>query len=188
MSVSDNIRTERKKAGLTQKELGERLGISSVGIAQWENGLRTPKIETLMRIADALNVPLSNLLEIHSEEVDEILKETARIKCRARISKIENYLAQLTDEGQEVAVERVRELAEIPRYQDSDGRKAAQERNKELLESSKGSELCSDIEKVYKNYASHGELPDNYVLPWLRENEQQLDAKDSENSEKHDEE
>ena len=185
MAVGDNIRAERKKAGLTQKELGERLGISPVGIAQWENGLRTPKIETLQKISDALNVPISKLMEICD---DELLKQVEQLRSRARVTKIEEYLSQLNDEGQEVAVERIRELAEIPRYQDAIARKAAQERNKMLLESSKGDELLGNIEKAYKNYTSHGELPDNYVLPWLRENEQPSDANDSEDAEKHDEE
>ena len=72
MAVGDNIRAERKKAGLTQRELGERLGISPVGIAQWENGLRTPKIETLQKISDALNVPISKLMVICD---DELLKQ-----------------------------------------------------------------------------------------------------------------
>ncbi len=165
MAVGDNIRAERKKAGLTQKELGERLGISPVGIAQWENGLRTPKIETLQKISDALNVPISKLMEICD---DELLKQVEQLRSQARVSKIEEYLSQLNDEGQEVAVERIRELAEIPRYQDAAARKAAQERNKMLLESSKGDELRGNIEKAYKSYSSHGELPDGYVLPWMR--------------------
>ena len=55
MSMGEQIRTMRQIRGLTQKELGERLGISPVGIAQWENGLRTPKIETLKKIAEALD-------------------------------------------------------------------------------------------------------------------------------------
>ena len=40
MSIGKLIRDARKKKGLTQKELGERLGISDVSVAQWENGLR----------------------------------------------------------------------------------------------------------------------------------------------------
>ena len=48
MSIGDNIRTVRKLQGLTQKELARRLGISPVGVAQWENGLRNPKHEKEM--------------------------------------------------------------------------------------------------------------------------------------------
>ena len=62
MSMGEQIRAMRQIRGLTQKELAERLGISAVGIAQWENGLRCPKIETLKRIADALEMPVGAFL------------------------------------------------------------------------------------------------------------------------------
>ena len=61
MSIGDNIRTVRKLQGLTQKELARRLGISPVGVAQWENGLRNPKHETIKRIASALGVSVTVL-------------------------------------------------------------------------------------------------------------------------------
>ena len=56
MTTGELIKDARKKAGLTQKELGEKLGISYQTIAQWENNLRNPKQETLQRIANALNI------------------------------------------------------------------------------------------------------------------------------------
>lgn len=62
MSMGDQIRAMRQIRGLTQKELAEKLGISAVGVAQWENGLRCPKIETLKRIADALEMPIGSFL------------------------------------------------------------------------------------------------------------------------------
>lgn len=62
MSIGNKIRDARKKAGLTQKELGERLGISYQTIAQWENNLRNPKFTTLQKIADALHVDVSVFL------------------------------------------------------------------------------------------------------------------------------
>ena len=49
----------RKQQGLTQQDLAKRLNLSVVMISQWERGKRTPKPETLKRIADALGVPVS---------------------------------------------------------------------------------------------------------------------------------
>lgn len=79
MTVGDYIRSERKKAGLTQKELGAKLGISAVGIAQWENGLRNPKHESIKRIADALNISetvLYGVPERDSEELQRSLEKS----------------------------------------------------------------------------------------------------------------
>ena len=39
---------------MTQKELAQKLGLSFQSIAQWENDLRNPKVETLRKIANAL--------------------------------------------------------------------------------------------------------------------------------------
>lgn len=57
MTEGERIKLKRKEAGLTQKQLGERIGVSGAMIAQYENGLRRPKIETLRRIANALEIP-----------------------------------------------------------------------------------------------------------------------------------
>lgn len=63
MTTGQRIKDARKRAGLTQKELGERLGIAYQTLAQWENDLRKPKHETLQRIADALDVAIIDLDE-----------------------------------------------------------------------------------------------------------------------------
>ncbi len=51
----------RKKRGFTQQKLAEDLDISLVSIAYIETGKRWPRLTTLHRIADALNVPLLEL-------------------------------------------------------------------------------------------------------------------------------
>lgn len=50
-----------KNKGLTLKELSEKLGISNVGLSQQING--NPTIDTLQKIADALNVPITDLFD-----------------------------------------------------------------------------------------------------------------------------
>ena len=61
MTVGDRIKESRKKNGLSQKELGQKLNISQQMIAQLETSAM-PKIDTLQKIADALNIPLTYLL------------------------------------------------------------------------------------------------------------------------------
>ncbi|MBS5129751.1 MAG: helix-turn-helix transcriptional regulator [Lachnospiraceae bacterium] len=55
MNTGEIIKKARKKAGFTQKELGEKLGVSASMIAQYENNTRNPKIETLKKISFALD-------------------------------------------------------------------------------------------------------------------------------------
>ena len=48
----------RKNAGLTQKELSERAGISQGDISRLENGNGNPSLRTLKRLASAMDMKL----------------------------------------------------------------------------------------------------------------------------------
>ena len=48
----ENLTKERKKRGLTQKELSEALGISDKTYSKWETGENEPDIESLCRLAE----------------------------------------------------------------------------------------------------------------------------------------
>ena len=62
MDTGKRIKEIRKANGLTQKELSEKLGTSQQNLAQYENGKRQPKFETLRRIAKALDVGLDEFM------------------------------------------------------------------------------------------------------------------------------
>lgn len=74
MATGERIKAARHKANLTQKELGEKLGISYQSVAQWENNLRNPKFETLQRIAQVLDTSVSDLMGITWEDSPSVLK------------------------------------------------------------------------------------------------------------------
>lgn len=116
MTTGQLIKAARKKAGMTQKELGAKLGVAYQTLAQWENDLRNPKLDTLQRIAAALGVPVQDLISdweaVDKEEFKRVFIYGEGIKDR-----IDAALYRLNDEGQEKAAERVEELTEIPKYQ-----------------------------------------------------------------------
>lgn len=118
MTTGELIKAARKKAGMTQAQLAEKLGISYVGVSQWENDLRNPKLDTLQRIASALGVPVQDLISdweaVDKEEFKRVFIYGEGIKDR-----IDAALDRLNDEGQEKAAERVEELTEIPKYQNN---------------------------------------------------------------------
>ncbi len=57
------IRRLRKEKELTQEQLGEKAGLDPKSIIQIEAGKRNPTIKTLQKIASALDVSISKLLE-----------------------------------------------------------------------------------------------------------------------------
>ena len=66
----------RKKKLLTQKELGNRLGISDKTISKWEKGTIAPDITLLESLAKILGVKLDELLVVNNEEVKTKRKRT----------------------------------------------------------------------------------------------------------------
>ena len=62
MKFGDRIALLREKAGLTQEELAQQLGISRAALAKYEKSLREPDYETLNKIADFFDVSIDYLL------------------------------------------------------------------------------------------------------------------------------
>ncbi|OHY29209.1 transcriptional regulator [Streptococcus parauberis] len=52
----------RKEKGLTQKELGERLGVKQNTFTNWENGKREPNLSTILKLAEILETTTDDLL------------------------------------------------------------------------------------------------------------------------------
>jgi transcriptional regulator with XRE-family HTH domain len=68
MTVAANIQREMEKRDITAPELARRSGINPTGVYDIISGKsRSPKIETLGKIAKGLNVPISSLFEDASE-------------------------------------------------------------------------------------------------------------------------
>jgi transcriptional regulator with XRE-family HTH domain len=57
-----NLRRARTAANLTQEALAWEASIHPSEISKLERGVRDPRLETIIRVARALGVPLSDLL------------------------------------------------------------------------------------------------------------------------------
>lgn len=64
MSIGENIRLNRDKAGMTQDELAEKVGISRNYVSDLENDRYIPSVKTLSKIAKVLNMNLDFLLKM----------------------------------------------------------------------------------------------------------------------------
>ncbi|MBO4450592.1 MAG: helix-turn-helix transcriptional regulator [Clostridiales bacterium] len=71
------IAQQRKEAGLTQKELAERLNVTDKAVSRWENGHGYPDIETLESLSRELNVSLLELMHSKKNETDSVTVEEA---------------------------------------------------------------------------------------------------------------
>ena len=59
----DNLVRLRKQTGLSQDELAVRASINRTEVSQIERGLRTPRVDTLVKLSSSLEADPAELLE-----------------------------------------------------------------------------------------------------------------------------
>lgn len=170
MDYGKRIKALRMERGFSQQALADAAGTAKGTIQQYEAGKRQPRLEQLGRIADALGVPISDLLGVSGQDAAQMEKyeiyrgrataelEAARSsgaspdvianieqiiaisedaileRARQPVSEIQQEpkkpaiplsaaaeellaeFAKLSEEGQQIAIGRMRELAQIPAY------------------------------------------------------------------------
>lgn len=96
MLLSKRLKELRINSGLTQRELGERVNVTKVSICCYENGTRTPTLDTLTKLGKVLDVDVDYLLGYDSpvkekgksKKVINMAKE--EIEFITEIRKLEN--------------------------------------------------------------------------------------------------
>lgn len=73
MEIAEKIKIFRREAGLTQKELAKKTGLSIATIQGYEQSKYKPKIDATQKIAEALNVNVNDLLDW--QDIPEIANE-----------------------------------------------------------------------------------------------------------------
>ncbi len=82
---SENLKILRKQKGLTQEALAIKLHITRQTISKWEKGLSVPDAEQLVRLAEVLEVPITQLL---GQKVADTTNE----------NEVAEYLAQIAEQ------------------------------------------------------------------------------------------
>ena len=91
------IKELRKNSGLSQEELAEQVEISSKYLSRVEMGQHFPSIDTLVKLADVLNVELKDFFEFTHETpnprelkgiLNSLLKEADKDKLRLLVKVV----------------------------------------------------------------------------------------------------
>jgi len=118
--IAEALRILRKRKGLTQENLAERLGVSRITVARWESGQRKPSTEQLLRLSKILEVPLTELIKGDTSKptikefsewlVEEAVKEVYRELGRRELE--ENLPFTLRQELESLTVNKLDILKE----------------------------------------------------------------------------
>lgn len=83
----ENLKTLRKQKGFTQEELATRLHVVRQTISKWEKNISVPDADTLIRLAEILEVSVSELLGAKIEN------ENTASDVEEQLSRINEQLA-----------------------------------------------------------------------------------------------
>jgi transcriptional regulator with XRE-family HTH domain len=62
-ALGNRIAAVRRERGITQEQLAEKTGFTSITIGYIEQGRRSPRVATLFKIAECLNVSIADLFK-----------------------------------------------------------------------------------------------------------------------------
>ncbi len=131
MDTSERIKKARKKAGITQKELAEKTGLSIASIQGYEQGKYCPKFETLKKIANVLNVSCLDLSDSFqgsmetsikiiepqkSIDLSHIIHSAHELMDENEKERLINNYEQLNFYGRKKVIEYTEDLTKIPEY------------------------------------------------------------------------
>ena len=90
-SLGQRIRELRNEKHMSQEELSFKAGISAAHLGQIERATKNPTIDTVAKIATALNVPLTSLFTDNP---------STAVQINATVGKINAYLCTMTEDEQ----------------------------------------------------------------------------------------
>lgn len=83
--LSERIYKFRRKSGLSQEQLAEKIGVSRQAISKWESGTSTPELEKLLALSECFHITLDDLVK--EETIHQGTKEAPPKAEKVKVSK-----------------------------------------------------------------------------------------------------
>ncbi|MGC1851029.1 MAG: helix-turn-helix transcriptional regulator [Solirubrobacterales bacterium] len=123
----ENLRRERKRADLSQEEVGFRASLHRTEIGLLERGARTPRVDTLIKLANGLGIRIDCALldgitwtpgatqagEFTVKSRVERHREAMKLAAEARAGQKPSDAVQLVREGREELAQRTERWKEV---------------------------------------------------------------------------
>ncbi|MFL8105538.1 helix-turn-helix domain-containing protein [Clostridioides difficile] len=116
-SLGDRIANLRKELDINQKELATKIGITEASLSRYENNLREPKSEIIVRLAKALETSTDYLLGVNDNtkisKEDKLIIENLSVSEKTK--KLLEKIYSLEKEDRE-AIEKMIDNAYLKRF------------------------------------------------------------------------
>jgi transcriptional regulator with XRE-family HTH domain len=111
MNIGDTIRSFRLQKGMSQGDIEKRTGLLRCYLSRVENGHTVPSLDTLSKIAGAMELPLSHFFsDGHSSNGSKALPQLSDDELRF-LSQIRRYSNSLNDSDRKLVLAMVKKMA-----------------------------------------------------------------------------
>ncbi len=111
MNIGETIRNYRLQKGMSQGDIEKRTGLLRCYLSRVENGHTIPSLDTLSKIAGAMDLPLSQFFsEGHSNGGGKGLPQLSDDEVRF-LSQIRRYAVNLNDSDRKLVLAMVKKMA-----------------------------------------------------------------------------
>lgn len=113
MNIGDTIRNYRLQKGMSQGDIEKRTGLLRCYLSRVENGHTIPSLDTLAKIATAMDLPLAQFFADHSAENGSNSKSTPQLsEDEIRfLTQIRRYSPALNDSDRKLVIAMVKKMA-----------------------------------------------------------------------------
>ena len=110
MNIGDTIRNYRLQKGMSQGDIEKRTGLLRCYLSRVENGHTIPSLDTLAKIASAMEVPLGQFFADHSNGNSKTLPPLTEEEVRF-LTQIRGYSSNLNDSDRKLVIAMVKKMA-----------------------------------------------------------------------------
>ena len=110
MNIGTTIRTHRLQKGLSQGDIEKKTGLLRCYLSRVENGHTVPSLDTLSKIAMALDLPISQFFVDDSQSRQLNLQKLSAEELRF-LSQIRRYASNLNESDRKLLLTMVKKFA-----------------------------------------------------------------------------
>ena len=111
MNIGETIRNYRLQKSMSQGDIEKRTGLLRCYLSRVENGHTVPSLDTLAKIATAMDVPLAQFFnENHGENGGKASPHLAEEEVRF-LTQIRRYSSSLNDSDRKLVIAMVKKMA-----------------------------------------------------------------------------
>ena len=97
MSFSEKLMDLRRKSGLSQEQLADRLGVTRQSVSKWESGTAMPELVKLISLSDIFGVSVDYLVKDYLEEPESAgggddLSAQQAVRLEKKVDELTNYV------------------------------------------------------------------------------------------------